>query len=56
MEILEKGTKEYTCDRCGCKFSIEASDVKNESMEWGIVFLGLRHYVNCPQCANKIVI
>ena len=62
-KIIEPGEKIYTCRDCGCKFTIEKDDIKEDDMtmdEYG--FLGilplLRHCrtTRCPQCKTKIVI
>lgn len=44
IKILEKGQKAFTrtCDRCGCKFQYDLSD------------LGGLDYINCPCCHTTL--
>lgn len=44
IKILEKGQKTFTrtCDRCGCKFQYDLSD------------LGGLDYINCPCCHTTL--
>ena len=60
-EIIEKGTKIHECDRCGCKFTLEAKDIKHKEEFMSalqIYFYGAGYfdydYCNCPQCGEKI--
>lgn len=43
IKVIKHGQTEYTtiCKRCGCQFSYELSDLKE-------------NYINCPDCNNSI--
>ena len=59
--IIEKGTKVYKCNICGCRFTIQNADVKhkivNSSMFDELLFGDTNNgyeYVLCPQCGCEV--
>ena len=63
IQIIEKGTRNIRkCPECGCKFSFEAEDSKENykpSREYDDFLLtaaGRNTYVICPQCSKKLAI
>ena len=59
IKILEYGTKQVkTCDVCGCKFSFEKEDIREE--DDGIPALPMdnryKKFVQCPQCHQNIIL
>lgn len=59
MKILKRGTKSQKslenkiwrkkCDKCGCKYEFEFSDIYI-AKSW---LLEDNYYVNCPQCSRS---
>ena len=63
IQIIETGTKKISkCPECGCKFSFEAEDVKENYKppksykDFLLTAAGRNTYVICPQCSKKIAI
>ena len=63
IQIIEKGTKKIRkCPECGCKFSFEAEDVKENyepSRKYDDFLLTAASrstYVICPQCSTTIAV
>ena len=63
IQIIEKGTKKIRkCPECGCKFSFEAEDVKENyepSRKYDDFLLtaaSISTYVICPVCSTTIAV
>lgn len=54
-KIIEKGIKQYECQCCGCKFEIEAIDIKYNQATDRFYTNGY-YYAACPQCRSKVKI
>lgn len=54
-KIIEPGTKQYECQCCGCKFEIEAFDIKY-SQSTNRFYSNGYYYAKCPQCGSKVEI
>ena len=56
IEIIKKGTKKIiTCLKCGCVFSYEEEDIRNDCNDYCAALL-YKKYIQCPQCNNEIII
>lgn len=56
IQIIEKGTRKIRkCPECGCKFSFEAEDVK-ENDDFLLTTASRSTYVVCPQCSKTITV
>lgn len=51
IKILEKGQQTFTitCDRCGCKFQYDLSDLI------GLDYISGLDYINCPFCHTTLI-
>ena len=57
IKIIKEGNKNkiYTqeCDKCGCVFEFEESDIKWESYTQPTRLL---HYIQCPCCSKCLTV
>ena len=54
IKIIKYGTREVTeCKTCGCKFSYEKEDLRNEDTD---NYKAFKEYVICPQCEQEVII
>lgn len=61
IKIIEHGTRTVTeCENCGCRFSYEQEDIKNEygpGLDDKLRKAQYKsEYVTCPQCNKKLYI
>lgn len=59
IKIIKEGTKKIaTCYNCGCIFSYEREDIKDDMYDDNYMpppqFI--KEWVNCPQCNEEIVL
>ena len=59
-KIVEKGDKLYTCDICGCKFTVDKDNIKwnDVAIDYDRLTNRLRDCIStrCPQCGNRIIV
>ena len=54
IEIIKLGTKKMRiCSMCGCKFTYEKEDIKQENLD---NYKGFREFVQCPQCCENVIL
>ena len=50
IQIIKSGKKETVCNKCGCNFIFDYSDIKEKEIGDN-EFL---KYVECPECSSNI--
>ena len=66
IEIIKEGTKRIvTCYNCGCVFSYEKEDIKQDIAydehyiapgDYSIPSRFIKEYIKCPQCSKLITL
>lgn len=57
IKIIEHGTRTVTnCEHCGCKFSYEEEDIKEDKLYSMNQLQTRKSYIECPQCHKEIVL
>ena len=57
IKIIEHGTRTITeCAECGCKFSYEEEDIKEDKLYSMNQLQTRKSYIECPQCHKSITL
>ena len=55
IKIIKPGTRTVTsCEYCGCKFSYEEEDIKEDKLYSMNQLQTRKSYIECPQCHKSI--